>query len=106
MGEFMQVTTTVSTKAEAETIAKALLEKRVAACIQVLGPMESHYRWKGRIEHSTEWLCIVKTVRARVADVEKTIRENHSYEVPEIVATVIEEGSADYLAWLREETAR
>jgi periplasmic divalent cation tolerance protein len=105
MSEFIQVTTTASTRAEAETIANVLLDKRLAACIQVLGPIESRYRWKGNIEHSAEWICVIKTVRGRYADVEKAIRENHSYEVPEIVACPIEMGSSAYLAWLRSETA-
>jgi periplasmic divalent cation tolerance protein len=105
MGEFIQVTTTASTREEAAKIAAALLERRLAACVQVVGPIESHYRWKGRIEQSTEWLCLIKTIRAKYPAVEAAIRANHSYEVPEIVACPIELGSGPYLDWLRSETA-
>ncbi len=105
MGDFIQVTTTASTKDEAAKIATVLLERRLAACVQVVGPIESHYWWKGKIERSGEWLCIIKTVRARYPAVESAIRASHSYEIPEIVACPIEEGSDPYLEWLRRETA-
>lgn len=105
MSEFIQVTTTASTKEEAGRIAKALLEQRLAACVQIAGPVESHYWWKGRLEQSAEWLCIVKTLRVKYAAVEAAIRAAHSYEVPEIVAVPIDTGSAPYLAWLRGEVS-
>jgi periplasmic divalent cation tolerance protein len=105
MGDFIQVTTTASTKDEAAKIATALLEQKLAACVQVVGPIESHYRWKGRIEQSGEWLCVIKTIRERYPCVESVIRANHSYEVPEIVVCPIEGGSDSYLEWLRSETA-
>ncbi len=105
MGDFIQVTTTASTKEEAAKIAKALLEGRLAACVQILGPIESRYRWNGKIEQSTEWLCLIKTSRGKYPAVEAAIRANHSYEVPEIVACPIELGSEPYLDWLRSETA-
>lgn len=104
MGNFIQVTTTASTKDEAAKIAAALLEQRLAACVQVVGPIESHYWWKGKIERSGEWLCIIKTVRKRYPAVESAILANHSYEVPEIVACPIEGGSELYLDWLHRET--
>jgi periplasmic divalent cation tolerance protein len=104
MSDFILVTTTASTKEEAAKIATALLERRLAACVQVVGPIESHYWWNGKIEQAGEWLCIIKTVRARFPAVESSIRANHSYEVPEIVACPIEEGSESYLRWLRNET--
>ncbi len=105
MGDFIQVTTTASSKDEAEKIARALLEKRLAACVQVVGPIESHYWWNGNIEQAGEWLCIIKTLRDKFSAVESAIRANHSYEVPEIVACPIEGGSEPYLRWLRNETA-
>jgi periplasmic divalent cation tolerance protein len=104
MAETIQVMTTTSTREEAAKIAAALLENRLAACVQVAGPVESHYRWKGALERSTEWLCLVKTTRGKYAAVEAAIRANHSYEVPEIIACPIESGSEAYLAWLRAET--
>jgi len=105
MSDFIQVTTTASTQEEAAKIAAALLEQRLAACAQVVGPIESHYWWKGAIEQSTEWLCILKTRRVKFPAVEAAIRAHHSYEVPEIVASPIEFASEPYLQWLRSETA-
>ena len=105
MRDFIQVTTTASTKDQAAKIATAHLERRLAACVQVVGPIESHYWWNGKIEQSNEWLCIIKTIRERYPAVESTIRTNHSYEIPEIVACPIEGGSEPYLEWLRSETA-
>ena len=105
MTDFIQVTTTASTKEEAAKIAAALLEQRLAACAQIVGPIDSRYWWKGRIEQSTEWLCILKTRRVKFPAVEAAIRANHSYVVPEIVACPIEIGSEPYLEWLRRETA-
>jgi periplasmic divalent cation tolerance protein len=105
MSDFIQVTTTASTKEEAAKVATALLERRLAACVQVVGPIESRYWWNGKIEQAGEWLCIIKTIRERYPAVESTIRANHSYEVPEIVTCPIEGGSEPYLEWLRKETA-
>ena len=105
MTDFIQVTTTASTREEAARIASALLERRLAACAQIVGPIESRYWWKGRIEQSTEWLCILKTLRVKFPSVEAAIRANHSYEVPEIVACPIDLASEPYLHWLRSETA-
>lgn len=104
MSEFILVTTTASTKEDAAKIAAALLEGRLAACVQILGPIESRYWWNGKIEQSTEWLCLIKTIRGKFPAVEAAIRSNHSYEVPEIVACPIELGSELYLEWLRRET--
>lgn len=104
MHDFIQVTTTVPSKEEADNIARSLLERRLAACVQVAGPVESHYRWKGNLERSAEWLCLIKTRRANYAAVEAAILASHPYEVPEIIACPIETGSEPYLAWLLAET--
>ena len=104
MSDCIQVTTTAPSKEEAGRIAKLLVERRLAACVQVAGPVESHYRWKGNLERSTEWLCLIKTTRMNYPAVEAAIRASHPYEVPEIVACPIESASASYLAWLRAET--
>jgi len=104
MSDCIQVTTTAPSKEEAGRIAKLLVERRLAACVQVAGPVESHYRWKGNLERSTEWLCLIKTRRSNYAAVEAAIRASHPYEVPEIIACPIEAGSEPYLAWLRSET--
>ncbi len=68
--------------------------------MQVVGPISSRYRWQGAVERSTEWMCVAKTSAARYAELEAAIRELHSYEEPEIVATPIVAGSAGYLAWI------
>ena len=105
MSEHVQVTTSAASREEAERIATALVEERLAACVHVLGPVASVYRWKGRVERTEEWRCIAKTTRDRFGDVEALIRKVHSYELPEVIATPIVAGSAAYLAWLQEETS-
>jgi periplasmic divalent cation tolerance protein len=98
--EAIIVTTTVSDRADAERIAAALVAKQFAACVQVSGPIESTFRWKGQVETSQEWVCAIKTRRDLYGDVESAIRELHSYEQPEIVAVPIVACSEGYLLWL------
>ncbi|MGA2286194.1 MAG: divalent-cation tolerance protein CutA [Dehalococcoidia bacterium] len=105
MKQQIQVTTTTSSREEAERIAEALVEARLAACVQIVGPIASVYRWKGTVERATEWLCIVKTERRLYAEVEAAIKRLHSYEVPEVLATEVVEASEAYLNWLQEELA-
>jgi periplasmic divalent cation tolerance protein len=100
MSDYLQVSTTVSSEQEARRIATAMVKRRLAACVQVVGPIESHYRWQGEIETSTEWLCLIKTESSRYAEVEAAIGELHSYEEPEVVAMPIVAGSAGYLGWI------
>jgi periplasmic divalent cation tolerance protein len=103
MTGFIQVITTVGSQDEAARIARVLVERRLAACVQVSGPITSVYRWQGKIETSDEWTCTAKTSSGLYAAVEGVIRELHSYEVPEILAVPIAAGSAAYLAWLHGE---
>ncbi len=98
-----QVTTAVASREDAERIAVALVERRLAACVQIIGPIRSIYRWQGRVEQADEWMCLAKTTRGAYAAVEAAIREIHTYECPEIIATQLAEGSRDYLRWLREQ---
>ena len=98
--EAIQVTTTVADRADAERIAAALVAKHFAACVQVIGPIESTFRWKGQIEVAQEWVCLIKTRRDLYTEVEQAIREIHSYDQPEIIAVPIVAGSDGYLAWL------
>lgn len=104
MGEYVEVVTTIETQDDARRIAGALVEARLAACVQVRGPIHSTYRWRGRIETAQEWQCAIKTRRELFGSVEKTIRQMHPYEVPEILAVEIVELSAAYGAWLDEQT--
>jgi periplasmic divalent cation tolerance protein len=100
--EYLQVTTTAGSQEEAEQISAAMVERRLAACVQVIGPIVSRYRWRGAVERSTEWMCMAKTNAARYAELEAAIRELHSYDEPEIVATPIVAGSPGYLDWIGE----
>ena len=96
------VFSTTGSKEEAEQIARALVERRLAACVNIAGPMESIYRWKGEVENATEWLLIIKTVAGAFERVRDTITELHSYELPECIAVPIDSGSAAYLKWIEE----
>jgi periplasmic divalent cation tolerance protein len=102
MGAFVQVLTTAGSEEEAGRIASVLVERKLAACVQVVGPVASRYRWKGEIEEAREWQCLAKTTRDAYDVVEAAIREAHSYDEPEIIATPIVAGSAGYLAWIDE----
>lgn len=103
MRKFIQVITTVSSRRDAEKISKTLIDKRLAACVQIGCPIKSIYRWKGKIETAKEWVCVIKTKKVLYKKVEKLIKENHPYEIPEIIAIPIIEGAKDYLKWLSEE---
>jgi periplasmic divalent cation tolerance protein len=102
MEEFIQVTTTTAKKEDAERIARTLVEARLAACVQILGPITSIYRWKGKIETEEEWLCLIKSSRSRYGAIEEMILSLHPYETPEIVASEIIAGSSGYLGWLKD----
>jgi periplasmic divalent cation tolerance protein len=102
--DFIQVSTTMATREVADTIARALLDNHLAACVQVVGPIKSTYWWQGVIEESEEWLCLIKTTQSLYDEVEQTISRLHPYKTPEIVATPIVNGSKSYLGWIRDET--
>lgn len=102
MAEYLQVLTTAGSEDEAERISAALVERHLAACVQVVGPISSRYRWQGKIETAREWMCVAKTETARYPALETAIRELHSYDEPEIVATPIVAGSCGYLEWVSE----
>ncbi len=84
----------------AEQIAAPLLEKRLAACVNIVPGVRSHYLWQGKIAHDDEVLLVIKTHQARFSALEAEIKAVHPYEVPEIIALPIVAGSADYLAWI------
>jgi periplasmic divalent cation tolerance protein len=102
VSEHLQVMTTAGSEEEAGRIAALLVERRLAACVQVVGPIASRYRWQGEVEEAREWQCLAKTTGAAYKAVEAAIREAHSYDEPEIIATPIVAGSAGYLAWIGE----
>ncbi|HTZ73220.1 MAG TPA: divalent-cation tolerance protein CutA [Candidatus Aquilonibacter sp.] len=100
---YIIVLTNCGSAKEARHIARALVEKRLAACVNMLAaPVESVYWWAGKLETAKEITLLIKTSRARYAAVERAIRALHSYEVPEIIAIPITAGWRDYLAWLAE----
>jgi periplasmic divalent cation tolerance protein len=103
MSEYIQVATTTAHREDAERIARALVEQRLAACVQVVGPIGSTYRWRGNIETAQEWQCWAKSRRDLYDKIEQAIRAIHPYEVPEILAVPVAAGSAGYLAWMEEE---
>jgi periplasmic divalent cation tolerance protein len=103
MTGFIQVFTTVERQEDAERIARALVEGRLAACVQVLGPVTSIYRWQGAIETGREWLCLIKSRAGLYPQIEEAIRGIHPYQVPEILAVPVAAGSPSYLEWLDRE---
>ncbi len=103
MTDAIQIVTTTAQQADAQKIAAALVEQRLAACVQISGPITSTYRWQGAVESAQEWLCTIKTRRDLYDEVEQAIRQLHPYDQPEILATPIVAGSAGYLKWLDEE---
>ena len=106
MTETVQVITTTGTKPDAHAIARAVVENRLAACVQVIGPITSTYWWQGEIETAEEWLCLIKTRADLFEQLEAAIKEVHPYDVPEILAVPVVAGSEDYLAWLDSELGK
>ena len=89
MTEFVLVSTTTASADEAEQIAQALLNQRLAACVQIIPQVRSIYRWAGEIEQAGEWLCLIKTRRSLLSHLEAAVIRQHSYDCPEIVAVPI-----------------
>lgn len=106
MDELLLVHTTCPDDAVAERITLALLEARLAACVNRLAPVRSSYRWQGAVETATEIPLLIKTTRARYAELESTLRALHPYEVPEIIAVPVAAGYGPYLRWAIEQTAQ
>jgi periplasmic divalent cation tolerance protein len=100
----LMVLTNLPDRAAAEALAAQLVAHRVAACVNILSPCRSVFRWEGRVQHEEEHPLLIKTTSERYAELERTIRAGHPYELPEIVAVPIERGLAEYLRWLAEET--
>ena len=101
MTDKIVVLVTCGSKKEARSIAQSLVERRLAACVQEIGvPVRSTYRWKGKVEVAKEVLLLIKTSRTRFAALKKVVQELHSYELPEIIALNIENGSREYLDWI------
>src|SRR5687768_6228888 len=102
MAECVQVSTTLPDEATAQQLGRQLVEERLAACAQAMGPISSTYWWQGQIEQAQEWYCHLKTTTATSPELSRRLRELHPYEVPEIIVVEIREGDASYLKWIRE----
>lgn len=105
MADFLTVLTTTDTAESAEALARGAVENRVAACAQITAPVTSVYRWEGAVETEREWQVLFKTSAERYRELEAYIEGTHAYDTPEIIATPVTHGSADYLAWVAAETA-
>ena len=102
MTAYLQVATTVENRVQAEKIARHVLDRRLAGCVQIL-QCASMYHWQGKIEQSAEFLCIMKTRQDLFDDLQAEVTAIHSYEVPEILATPVAAGNPQYLDWLNGE---
>jgi periplasmic divalent cation tolerance protein len=100
MTDKLLVLTTAGSQSEARKIAQTLVERRLAACVNIVPRVQSIYKWEGKVEEAEEYLLLIKTVKLREEQVRAAIRELHSYELPECIAIPIESGSAEYLKWL------
>jgi periplasmic divalent cation tolerance protein len=98
------VVTNLPDRESAEKLAGLLIERRLAACVSILGPCTSVYRWQGEIQHDEEHPLLIKTAQDRYAELEALIRANHPYELPEIIAVPIAGGLPAYLQWVESET--
>lgn len=94
------VLTTASSQDEARRIANALVDRRLAACVNIVSKIDSIYRWKDKIEENQEFLLLIKTSQSEVPELRDAIKELHSYELPECISLPVDDGSEDYLKWI------
>jgi periplasmic divalent cation tolerance protein len=106
MTDKIVVFTTCGSEEEAHKLAAILIEKHLAACVNITAPLTSVYRWKGVVEEAREWLLIIKSRRDRFDDLRLALESAHSYELPEVLAVAVVEGSLTYLAWVDAEIAQ
>lgn len=103
MTDKIVVLSTCASAEEAERLARRVIDDRLAACVNVLSPVRSFYRWKGKIEDSAEWLLIIKSTRDKFDALRAALESAHTYELPEVIAIPIVEGSPNYLSWIEQE---
>ncbi len=104
MERIIQITTTSNDRDLIEKIGRDLVKKRLVACAQISGPVQSIYQWKGVVEEAEEWFLFMKSKNSLYPAIEEEIRQQHSYELPEIIVTDIEKGLTGYLDWVVKET--
>src|ERR1700694_3319369 len=102
MTDKVLVLTTAGNEIEAQKIAHELLERRLAACVNIVPRIQSVYRWEGKVETAEEYLLLIKTTKSRTAEVQAALRELHSYDLPECLVISMEGGSAEYLKWIED----
>jgi periplasmic divalent cation tolerance protein len=100
--EAVVVLTTLAADTDATALARTLVEERLAACVNILAPMTSIYRWKGSVEQAREQQLVIKTIAARIPALEQRLRALHPYELPEFLVLTVANGSEEYLRWVRE----
>jgi periplasmic divalent cation tolerance protein len=104
MSDPILVLVTCGSEEEALKIAKALVEEHLGACVNLVSPIRSIYRWEGEVRDEKEWLLIIKTQKQRLEELERKVKALHSYSIPEIISLPITEGSSAYLNWIKENT--
>jgi periplasmic divalent cation tolerance protein len=104
MTDIVLILTTVPARDQGEAIARALVEETLAACVNLLPPMTSIYRWRGAVERESECQIVIKTTRGRIAAIQARVKALHSYDLPEFIVLPVVDGSEGYLEWVRAET--
>lgn len=103
MATIIEVTTTTETEEQSQLLARVLIESRVAACVQVTGPIQSFYRWNGKVCESQEYRCTAKSTNQMLPRLMEVILQSHAYEVPEILVTEVAASSPSYSDWLHQQ---
>jgi periplasmic divalent cation tolerance protein len=106
MTDKIVVINTCGSAEEAESLARKLVDRHLAACVTVIAPVKSFYRWDGEVTSAAEWLLLIKTSRPLFEEIKSMLEANHTYELPEVIALPIVEGSPNYLTWLDRELAQ
>ena len=102
----MVVFSTVDKESVAKELAKGVVEKKLAACVNIMAPCTSIYRWQGKVQEDSEFLMVIKTTKEKYQALEKWLKESHPYDVPEVIGWEVALGSHDYLNWVKAEVAK